>query len=687
MALPITELATVTPQPMEPFWTVAESDRTITQAIYKYTATQQTWRRWFPWDNKGKGGKRVLPYTLVDEKWENEAGDDPWPLFTPVPIEGFEDKWILETEGEKCALILVEHGFAAISQPGCKHSPELIADRYDALYGKVRGVIYLADNDLEGTRKAHRCRDAAASVELDFIHVDMAVVFEDLPLKGSIDDVPDVPAAVQKIVDSLPSQLPAQVDYDDEPEPVIPGDPEESTAQADLPQGNGRDAFTLERLVPGQLGSSLKFLSKPLMTDDLTTTLFYLAAMSGLLKIGSNVQATIDWIVAAAMWVICVAKTGVGKTPIFKELCFLPMAKIAQQDAAEYKSEAAHYKAQRPKERSPVEPRQYFPHVQKFSAAAMDRQLQWHEEAKRGLLILVNELEGLFQSIDADGRSGSGEASTQLLDMFNNVGSNTLRASTDNRTWQTSHIAVVGFTQPSKLRKRIGGEDDDGRWARFLNLLLPRGIMRCTRGKISPEAEAEIKRHRKVLADFAEAVFKLPVKTYKLAYEAQDRFCDWAEGYRLKADLDATDPVLAAFYNKVGDHALRLIGMLHLAQEFDLDAARAGKWRPSDTIAVAVIELALEIMDLIVKETEAFHADDSDLVDQLIAKVKASPAIDWKWSAIKGSCNQAIRKGGFELWKTAVFQMRESGIGEVTKSKPLTFRRHTDVDGHRKMSA
>ena len=89
-------------------------------------------------------------------------------------------------------------------------------DRYDALYGKVRGVIYFAENDLEGTRKAHRCRDAAASVEVDFIHVDMAVVFEDLPLKGSIDDVPDVPAAVQQILDSLPSQLPAQVDYDDE---------------------------------------------------------------------------------------------------------------------------------------------------------------------------------------------------------------------------------------------------------------------------------------------------------------------------------------------------------------------------------------------------------------------------------------------------------------------------------------
>jgi len=39
------------------------------------------------------------------------------------------------------------------------------------------------------------------------------------------------------------------------------------------------------------------------------------------------------------------------------------------------------------------------------------------------------------------------------------------------------------------------------------------------------------------------------------------------------------------------------------------------------------------------------------------------------------------------LWKTAVFQMRESGIGEVTQSKPLTFRRHEDTDGHHKMSA
>ena len=40
-------------------------------------------------------------------------------------------------------------------------------------------------------------------------------------------------------------------------------------------------------------------------------------------------------------------------------------------------------------------------------------------------------------------------------------------------------------------------------------------------------------------------------------------------------------------------------------------------------------------MDLIFRETVAFHADDNELVDQLIAKVRASPAIDWTWTAIK----------------------------------------------------
>ena len=75
MALAISELALVEPLTHEPFMTFVEDDGTITQAIYTYGPNQHTRRRWFPWENKGKGGKKVMPYSRADEDsaWEPVA--------------------------------------------------------------------------------------------------------------------------------------------------------------------------------------------------------------------------------------------------------------------------------------------------------------------------------------------------------------------------------------------------------------------------------------------------------------------------------------------------------------------------------------------------------------------------------------------------------------------------------------
>ena len=690
MALAISELALVEPLPHEPFMTFVEDDGTITQAIYSYGPNQHTKRRWFPKTSFRDAHKKVMPYYRVegDLDWQAGAGDEDWGLFAPVPIEGFENHWVLEVEGEKCARILAEHGFAAISQPGCKHSPELIADRYDALYGKVRGVIYLADNDLEGTRKAHRCRDAAASVELDFVHVDMAVVFEDLPLKDSIDDVPDVPAAVQKIVDSLPSQLPAQVDYDDEPEPVIPRDPEESTAQADLPQGEQRTDFTWERLLPdNKVRKALQWVSKPLTTDALANVLIFLTALSGTLKLGTNVRPTSGWVMPIALWLMVIAKTGRGKSPAFENLAELPLEPIADDFAKQYKSEKAHYDAIKPKAEKPTrEPRQYFAHLQKYNPATMDRQLEWHEELKLPLLLLLDEIEGLWKTLDRDESGGSGDGITQLLSLFNGRGSNTIRMG-GNRCFKRAHFAICGFIQPSKLRKRIGGEDDDGRHARFLQIGVPKGVMRCRRGPMDSASDTVEKEHRKVLSDLAWALHKLPPERYSLSIEdgAQDAFCDWAEAYWEKADQPTTKPLLAALYNKLPDHAAKLSGALHLVNEYDPE--NRDQWHPSKTIPLSVIQLALAIIDCLVVEAERFHANTDDLEAQAIRRFKELPPVEWTWSKFKGKCNDPIRDAGSKLWTNIVTAIRDAGIGEVTKSKPLTFRRRTNVDGHRKMSA
>ncbi len=689
MPLLISELALVEPLPKEPFFTTPEPDGTITQAIYSYGPNQHTKRRWFPRENKGKGSKKVMPYYRVegDLDWKSGAGDEDWGLFAPVQIEGFENHWVLEVEGEKCARILAEHGFAAISQPGCKHSPELIADRYYALYGKVRGVIYLADNDLEGTRKAHRCRDAAASVELDFIHVDMAEVFYDLPLKGSIDDVPDVPAAVQQILDSLPSQLTAQVDYDDDPEPVDTSVPEESPAQAESPQGKQRTDFTWERLLPdNKVRAALQWVSKPLTTDALATVLIFLTALSGTLKLGTNVRPTTGWLMPIALWLMVIARTGRGKSPAFENLAELPLDRIAKDFAKQYKSEKAHYDAIKPKTEKPTrEPRQYFAHLQKYNPATMDRQLEWHEELKLPLLLLLDEIEGLWKTLDRDESGGSGDGITQLLSLFNGRGSNTIRMG-GNRCFRRAHFAICGFIQPSKLRRRINGEDDDGRNARFLQIGVPKGVMRCRRGSIDSASDSVEKAHRKVLSDLAWVLHKLPPQTYSYASKTVLRTPS-ATGQRLTGKR-LINPLRNRCWRRSTTSSLttqRSSAGLCTWSKYDLD--NSDQWHPSKTIPLSVIQLALAIIDCLVVEAERFHANTDDLEAQAIAKFKKLPPIEWTWDKFKGKCKDPIRQSGKQLWTNVVTAMRDAGIGEVTKSKPLTFRRYTDGDGYRKMSA
>ena len=145
----------------------------------------------------------------------------------------------------------------------------------------------------------------------------------------------------------------------------------------------------------------------------------------------------------------------------------------------------------------------------------MDRQLEWHEELKLPLLLLLDEIEGLFKTLDRDEASGSGDGITQLLTLFNGRGSNTIRMS-GSRCFKGAHLAICGFIQPSKLRKRISGEDDDGRHARFLQIGLPKGVMRCRRGPMDSASDSVEKEHRKVLSDLAWALHLLPPKTYSL---------------------------------------------------------------------------------------------------------------------------------------------------------------------------
>jgi hypothetical protein len=88
-----------------------------------------------------------------------------------------------------------------------------VAERYRGLkVAGVAGVVYLADNDAEGNRRAAQAQQAAAQVGLPFVVLPAVEVWPGLPKGGSIDDAPGTAAErVAALVDALPQKQGGQL--------------------------------------------------------------------------------------------------------------------------------------------------------------------------------------------------------------------------------------------------------------------------------------------------------------------------------------------------------------------------------------------------------------------------------------------------------------------------------------------
>jgi hypothetical protein len=137
--------------------------------------------------------KKHIPYhTNASGKEVRGAGAEPWPLWRQADaIEYGAGKWIIETEGEKCAAWPRAAGLVAVSQPGHDTKEDSITGRYKALRAAgVAGVAYLADNDKTGAAKGAKCQRAAAAAGLPFLLLQAAEVWPGICAGGSIDDAP-----------------------------------------------------------------------------------------------------------------------------------------------------------------------------------------------------------------------------------------------------------------------------------------------------------------------------------------------------------------------------------------------------------------------------------------------------------------------------------------------------------------
>jgi len=164
---------------------------------YRYSETQRVVRTALPNDKKTFRCEH-----LAGDKWVAGKGPDPWPAFNQADAIGAHG-WILETEGEKCAELAAAVGVVAISQPGHAHGVDQIRPRYEALLnGGALGVVYLADSDDEGRKRAKQSTEAAVLAGLPIIVLHAGDLWPDLPVGGSIDDAPGTAAEQIEVIEA-----------------------------------------------------------------------------------------------------------------------------------------------------------------------------------------------------------------------------------------------------------------------------------------------------------------------------------------------------------------------------------------------------------------------------------------------------------------------------------------------------
>jgi hypothetical protein len=366
-----------------------------------------------------------------------------------------------------------------------------------------------------------------------------------------------------------------------------------------------RKQFALEQFLPPDLAAAVDLIQKPLPTDALSAAILLLGGYSGLLKIGSCVSSRHDHVVPINLFVVGVAPSGTSKSSALKKLVNDPGAPAREElktlSAQEYAAWELANQGRKKDERKPP-PLPFVAQLTNYTPAALTKTLARHEEkGHHGVLILRDELQGLFAEIEADAKRGTGGAGAQLLEAFDGNGYHSVRVSDGVRTYERCHVSIVGCTQPEVLRGLINDNDASGQFARFLFVQIPSRPLVLDDNDPTAEELQRYAQARALLQDYARRLFGQPPRTYQLSQPARATFHSWFHEHQQRASLSATPPIIQSLLGKTGAHALRLAGIIHLLQVV------AGRVASDDRISDQIMHTAIAAVDQLRTETEAFH--------------------------------------------------------------------------------
>ena len=320
----------------------------------------------------------------------------------------------------------------------------------------------------------------------------------------------------------------------------------------------------LQSLFPPDLVEALKTVTKYLPYPEPLIASTYLAGISGLLKLGTsiNLYPLTDFVVPLNLYMATVGKTGTKKTPLQKLLINSTFEKVLEPIREQYRIKIQAWKNKPKKEKGPKPIRPCLI-INDYTPEALEQRLEIHEQEQRGLLLVKDELAGVFKSIDAYKTGGRGSGHEQLLELYDGGGFNSIRTDEKNsRSCEKSHFSIYGGIQPQVLAELQKGQDHNGQWARFLFMELPACPTELPPGMPANEKHNLLKAKGK-LKDYAKKISELPSWTLLLSAEAEDCFCKYEKDQQIEA-FNAKHPSHAAISNKSPGKVGRIGGLCHL---------------------------------------------------------------------------------------------------------------------------
>lgn len=429
-------------------------------------------------------------------------------------------------------------------------------------------------------------------------------------------------------------------------------------------------ALTLDWICPPSLAAALRIRCRSLPADDVTALMCFLVAVSGVVKLGTQIVASeaASYRVPLNLYGCLVARSGAKKTPVSRLLVLDPLhelrLELARQNSRAYRAWEEQNRGVKASERTP-EPRPVHLVVSDFTAEALAEQLQLQEERGLGLLIHRDELAGMFGNLNAY-RSGRGSDEEQLLEAYDGSGFSSLRISKTGggRFYERCHLSICGTIQPPILEALVANGDASGLWARFLFIPLPERVVPL------PEFETEQEQQEaswasELLESLCRFVYTQPRQTLALAPDARRYFVHYE--VRCQADVHRTTiAAQGALIGKAAGKALRVAALLHLLHQGCTDG-----WH-SQQVSVEVMERACVLVDHINTWTMGLHqkvAEGANDLMRLIHRIAVARG-GASWHDIAGGLSKAQRREIDSAVAAAAMEaLAQLGVGVVERNK------------------